>query len=62
MFYPIFLSPQVKRWAIITYKYGIYQLPHVLPNDFRLRMKLGNIREVSKPHRMIAQCPVPQPK
>ena len=24
--------------------------------------KLGNIRKVSKPHRMIAQCPVPLPK
>ena len=23
-----FLSPQVKRCAIITYKYGIYELPH----------------------------------
>ena len=27
MFYQIFLSPQAKRWAIITYKYGIYDLP-----------------------------------
>ena len=32
MFYQIFLSPQVKRWAIITYKHGIYELPHELPN------------------------------
>ena len=24
MFYQIFLSPQVKRWAIITYKHYIY--------------------------------------
>ena len=32
MFYQIFLSPQVKRWAIIIYKHGIYQLP----NDIRL--------------------------
>ena len=23
MFYQIFLSPQVKRWSIITYKHGI---------------------------------------
>ena len=37
MFYQIFLSPQVKRWAIITYKHGIYELPHELPNDLRLR-------------------------
>ena len=37
MFYQIFLSPQVKRLAIITYKHGIYELP----NDLRLRI-LGN--------------------
>ena len=33
MFYQIFLSPQVKRWAITTYKHGIYELPVDLPND-----------------------------
>ena len=38
MFYEIFLSPQVKRWVIITYKPGIYELPHQLPNDLRLRI------------------------
>ena len=38
MFYQIFLSPQVKRWAIITYKHGIYQLPHELPNDIILKI------------------------
>ena len=52
MFYQIFLSAQVKRWAIITYKHGIYELPLELPNDLRLR-KLGNIRKVSKFYRMI---------
>ena len=42
MFYQIFFSPQVKRGAIIiTYKHGIYELPHQLPNDLRLRI-LGN--------------------
>ena len=41
MFYKIFFSPQVKRWVIITYKHGIYELPHELPNDLRLRI-LGN--------------------
>ena len=61
MFYQIFLSPQVKRCAIITYKHGIYELPYELPNDLRLR-KLENIRKLSKPHRMIAQCPAPPPK
>ena len=36
MFYQIFLSPQVKQWAIITYKHGIYELP----NDLRLKKEL----------------------
>ena len=36
MFHQIFPSPQLKRWAIITYKYDIYELPHELPNDLRL--------------------------
>ena len=49
MFYQIFLSPEVKRWAIITYKHRIYELPHELPND----LKLGNIRKVPQLHRMI---------
>ena len=44
MFYQIFLSPQVKKlWAIITYKQGIYELPHELANDVRPK-KLGNIK------------------
>ena len=47
MFYRIFLSPQVKRCAIITYKHGIYKLPHE-----NLR-KLGNTMKDSKPHRVI---------
>ena len=55
MFYQIFLSPQVNRSAIITYKHGIYELP----NDLRL---LGNITELSKLHRMIAQYPASPPK
>ena len=39
MLYQIFLLPQVKRCAIITYKHGISQLPHELPNNLRI---LGN--------------------
>ena len=36
MFYQIFLSPQVKRYAIITYKHGIYELSHdFTPRHFR---------------------------
>ena len=53
IFLQIFLSPQVKRCTIITYKHGIYELPHKLPNDLRLR-KLGNISKVFKLHTMIA--------
>ena len=33
MFYQVFLSPQVKLFAIVTYKYGKYELPHELPKD-----------------------------
>ena len=47
MFYQILLSPQAKRWAIITYKHGIYKLPHELPNDLRpsppIKMKVSFI-------------------
>ena len=37
MFYQTFLSPQVKRFTIITYKHGIYELHHELPNNLRLK-------------------------
>ena len=47
MFYQIFLSPQVKRCASITYKHGIHKLTHKFPNDLRLK-KLLNIKKVSK--------------
>ena len=38
MFYQILFPPQVKRYVIITYKHGIKELPHELPNDLRLRI------------------------
>ena len=38
MFHQIFLSPQVKRSAVISNKYGIHELPHELPNDLRLNI------------------------
>ena len=38
IFYQIYLSPQVKRCAIITYKHGIYESPQELPNELRLRI------------------------
>ena len=60
MFYQTFLSPQVKRCAIITYKYGMYELLHELLNDLRLDIrKLGNTRKLTKLHRMIAERPAP---
>ena len=69
MFCQIFLSPQVNRCAIITYKRAICEMPRELSYDFILGSYdpsiLGNIREVStfhsKSHRMIAQRPVPPP-
>ena len=36
---PSFLSPQVKRLTIITYKHGIYELPHELQNDLIVSFK-----------------------
>ena len=36
MFCQIFLSPQVNRCAIITYKHAICEMPHELPNDLIL--------------------------
>ena len=38
MFYQIFFSPQVKRSVIINNKHDIYELPHELRNDLRLRI------------------------
>ena len=36
IFDEIFLSPQVKRFLIISNKHGIYELPHELSNELRL--------------------------
>ena len=36
MLYQTFLSPQVKRCVIITYKHGIYELLQELPKGLRL--------------------------
>ena len=46
MFYQIFLSPQVKKCAINTYRFGKYELANELPNELTLR-------KVPKPHIMI---------
>ena len=44
MFYQIFLSPQVKRCAIVTYEHGIYELP----NDFGLPAKINFLLILAK--------------
>ena len=36
MFYQTFLSLQVKRSRIITYKYGVYEFLNKFPNDLKL--------------------------
>ena len=60
MAYQIFLSPLVKRCALITYKqHGIYDLFHELPNDLK---KLGNIKKLPNLHRMIDPRPSPPPR
>ena len=59
MFDKIFVSPQVKQIVIISNKHGIYELPHELPNDLR---KLGNIKKISKPHRIVSWRPVSLPE
>ena len=38
MFDQILLSPQVKGSMIINNKHGMYELPHNLPEDLRLRI------------------------
>ena len=36
MFYQILFSSQLKRYAIITYKHSIYNLPHKFQNNLQL--------------------------
>ena len=64
MFEKIFVSPQVKpivnmsnKHVIISKKHGIYELSQDLPNDLRFRT-LGNLKKISKLHRIIAWCSV----
>ena len=38
MFYQTFLSPQVKRCTIISYKHDIYESPYGLLNNLRCRI------------------------
>ena len=43
MFYQIFISPQVTRYAIISNKDGIYAVSHELPNNLKLTKGKGNL-------------------
>ena len=43
IFYQIFYTPQVTWSVILSNKHGIYELPHELLNDLRLRI-LGNYK------------------
>ena len=61
MFYQILISPQVNRGEIITYKNGIYELPHKLPNDLRLR-NYGNLEILGKFLNLIEWPPSAQPQ
>ena len=42
MLYQIFLSLQVKRCAVITYKHGIYDLPHKLLKEKKTKKVFKN--------------------
>ena len=50
MFYQIFYSPQVKRCAIVTFEHTSCLRVAEQLKDLR---KLGDIRKVPKPNRMI---------
>ena len=51
MFYQVFLLPQVRRCEIISYKHGVYELPHELPNE--LIRKLGISQKSGKSQNFI---------
>ena len=36
MFHQILPSPEVKQWEVISFKHGIYEFSHELPNDLGL--------------------------
>ena len=57
MFYQIFLLSQLKQSAIISNKHGIYEFPHELPNDLRLRKAQENLRTSLKYNRVTSLPP-----
>ena len=50
--YQFIFSPQMKRRMVISNKVGIYELPHELPNNLRLRI-LGNEETSAKSQNII---------
>ena len=61
MFYQIFCSPQVKRCAIITYKYRIHMLANELPNSAALSSHFFLSQSFS-PLRYAPHPPPPPPR
>ena len=61
MLYQIFLLPQVKRCANITYKHGIYEFPHELLDDLRLRI-LGSYKILEKDPNFIGRANQSRPQ
>ena len=58
MFHQVFLSLQVKRYAIITYKLGIYEFPDELLKDLKLTIHKAHINIPPK-ERIRSQYPAP---
>ena len=52
MFYQLFFSPQMKRYAIVNYKHVMYELPHELPNNSRLQKSVKTSQNES-----LVACP-----
>ena len=59
MFQQIFISLQVKRSVMISYKHCIYELPDELSNDLKLRI-LGNQEKLGKSQNFIELLPSTQ--
>ena len=51
MFYQTFLSPQVKRSAIISNEHGIYELLHEFSNDLTLFTAFSPLGGSMCPHK-----------
>ena len=59
MFQQIFISLQVKRSVMISYKHCIYELPDELSNDLKPRI-LGNQEKLGKSQNFIELLPSAQ--